>query len=75
MHGYGLALPSDGTFSGMIHRLSTIIDFMHDLLPTLAGFLPVVLASGAVDSITCVVFAAAHAHDDKLIVRFLTAPS
>ena len=75
MHGYGLALPSGGTFSGKIHRLSTVIDFMHDLLPALASFLPDALASGAADSITCVIFVAANAHADKFIVHFLTVSS
>ena len=68
MHGDGLALPSDGIFSGETHRLPMVIEFMHDLLPTLTSFLPDVLASGAFGSIIYVIFAAAHAHADKLIV-------
>jgi len=75
VHGDGLALQSDGTFSGELHRFSTVIGLMHDLLPTLTSFLPDVLASGAVDSITCVVFAAANSHADKLIVHFQTTSS
>jgi len=75
VHGDGLALPSDGTFRGETHRLSTVIDFMHDLLSNLTNFLPDVLASDAVDSITCVVFAAAHSHADELIVHFQTTSS
>ncbi len=48
---------------------------MHDLLSNLTNFLPDVLASDAVDSITCVVFAAAHSHADELIVHFQTTSS
>lgn len=72
MHGDGLALPSDATCSGETHRLSTVVDFMQ---PTFTSFLPDVLAAGAVDSTTCVIFAAAHAHAEKLTVHLLTTCS
>ncbi len=72
VHGDGLALPTDGSFSGEIHRPPTVTDFMHDLLPTLNSFLPDITASGAFDSITFVILAAAHAHGDKPVVYVLT---
>ncbi len=72
MHGDGLALPTDGSFSGEIHRFPTVIIFMHDLLATHNSFLPDITASGAVDSITFVILAAAHVHGDKPTVNFLT---
>ena len=62
MHGDGLALPTDGTFSGEIHRLPTVTDITRDLLPTLNSFLPDINASGAVYSITSVFLTAAHGH-------------
>ena len=71
VHGDGLALPTDGSFSGEIHRLPTVIDFTRDLLPILNSFLPDIIASGAVDSITSVFLVAAHGHGDKPIVSFL----
>ena len=46
-----------------------VIDFVHNLLTTLTSFPPDAKASGAADSISFAVFAAAHAHADKLIVH------